>query len=125
MKKLLSTIYTFWLLSPIAAYGITPAQVGENACNATKDASGTPTAVGCDGRNLISDLFPNAIDVVIGVTAAVSVLMIVIGGLRYVLSGGDSAGIRSAKDTIIYAIVGLVISMLAFVIVRFVIGGIK
>lgn len=59
----------------------------------------------------------NTLLIVIG---AVSVIMILIGGLRYVLSGGDEAGTRSAKDTILYSVIGLVIALLAYVIVNFV-----
>ena len=51
---------------------------------------------------------------------AVSVLMIIIGGFRYVISGGDSNGIQGAKNTIIYALVGLVIVLFSQIIVRFV-----
>lgn len=58
--------------------------------------------------------------VIIFVTGGVSVLMIVIGGLRYVLSNGDPQGISSAKNTILYAIIGLVIALLAEAILRLV-----
>lgn len=53
---------------------------------------------------------------------AVSVIMVVVGGLRYVISGGNSASVGAAKNTILYAIVGLVIALLAYAIVNFVIG---
>lgn len=49
-------------------------------------------------------------------------IFILIGGIKYTLSGGDSAGLKSAKETITYAIVGLVIVLLAFGIVNFVTG---
>ena len=48
--------------------------------------------------------------------------MIIIGGFRYIISSGDSGQITSAKNTILYAIVGLVIVLFAQLIVRFVIG---
>ena len=59
----------------------------------------------------------NIFSVVVG---AVSVVMIIIGGFRYIISGGDSSGISGAKNTILYAIVGLVIVLFAQVIIRFV-----
>lgn len=59
----------------------------------------------------------NLLSVAIGVTA---VIMIIIGGFKYVTSGGDSSSISSAKQTILYAIIGLVIVALAQIIVVFV-----
>ena len=51
-----------------------------------------------------------------------AVIMIIWGGIRYVLSAGNSAALTSAKNTIIYAIIGLVIAILAYAIVNFVIN---
>ncbi len=59
----------------------------------------------------------NIFSVVVG---SVSVIMIIIGGFRYIISGGDSAGVTSAKNTILYAIVGLVIVLFSQAIIRFV-----
>ena len=56
---------------------------------------------------------------IIGVMA---VIMIIWGGIRYVLSAGNSAALTSAKNTIVYSIIGLVIAILAYAIVNFVIN---
>ena len=48
-------------------------------------------------------------------------IMLIIGGIRYVISGGDSKKVTDAKNTVLYAIIGLVIAFLAFAIVNFVI----
>lgn len=61
------------------------------------------------------------IDLLSAVVAAIAVIMIIIGGFKYVTSGGDSNGTKSAQNTILYAIVGLVVVALAQVIVKFVI----
>lgn len=53
----------------------------------------------------------------------VALVFIVIGGFRYVISGGDPQKVVQARNTIIYAIVGLIVAMSAFIIVRFIIGG--
>lgn len=83
-----------------------------------------PSALGCNNEVVFGKggIFNNGIAVLIGLIASVSVVMVVIGGLRYVLSGGDSSGIKSAKDTILYALIGLGVSLVAFLIVGFVIG---
>ena len=47
--------------------------------------------------------------------------MLIWGGIRYVLSGGDSGAVSSAKKTILYAVVGLIVAILAYAIVNFVI----
>ena len=54
------------------------------------------------------------------IIGAISVIMLIIGGIRYTVSGGDSAAVTSAKNTILYAIVGIIVALLAFAIVNFV-----
>ena len=83
--------------------------VDQTGC--TKDAQGSVST-------LVSTII-NILSLVVGVTA---VIMIIIGGFKYIISSGDSSNVTSAKNTILYAIVGLVIVALAQVIVRFVIG---
>lgn len=60
------------------------------------------------------------VTILIFIVGAVSILMIVVGGLRYVLSGGDEKAVAAAKNTIIFAIVGVVIAVAAYAIVNFV-----
>lgn len=54
-----------------------------------------------------------------------SVVMLIYGGFRYVVSGGDAKKVTDAKNTILYAIIGLIISLLSYAIVRFVIGAVS
>ncbi len=61
----------------------------------------------------------NLFSLVVGVVA---VIMIIIGGLKYITSGGDSGNITGAKNTILYAVIGLVVVALAQFIVKFVLG---
>lgn len=64
----------------------------------------------------------NIIGAVFIFTGAWATLFIVIGALRYAASNGDQGLITKAKDTILYAVIGLIVSMLAFTIVQFVLG---
>ena len=64
----------------------------------------------------------NIINTMIFVIGSIAVLMIVIGGLRYVLSGGDTGATKGAKDTILYAVIGLVVATMAYAIVNFVVS---
>jgi hypothetical protein len=77
------------------------------------------TAGTTDRLNSLLRQIINIFSIIVGVIA---VIMIIIGGLKYITSGGDSGNISGAKNTIIYALVGLVIVALAQFIVRFVLG---
>ncbi|MDQ3064759.1 MAG: pilin [bacterium] len=79
----------------------------------------TATSEGTTGiQSIVSDIV-NILSWVVGVVA---VIMIIIGGFKYITSGGNDSNVASAKNTILYAIIGLVIVALAQFIVRFVIG---
>ncbi len=65
-------------------------------------------------------IFKTITNVLLFILGAVSVIMIIIGGLRYVISGGNSTAVTAAKNTILYAIVGVIIALLAYAIVNFV-----
>lgn len=67
-------------------------------------------------------IFTTITNVMLFAVGAVSVIMVVIGGLRYVISGGNSGNITTAKNTILYAVIGLIISILAYALVNFVIS---
>jgi len=67
-------------------------------------------------------VFSTITDVLLYVLGAISVIMIIIGGLRYVISGGNSANVTAAKNTILYAIVGIIIAILSYAIINFVLA---
>lgn len=56
------------------------------------------------------------------IVGIVAVIMIVVGGFRYIISGGDASQVQAAKNTILYALVGVIIAILAYAIVNFVMG---
>jgi hypothetical protein len=65
-------------------------------------------------------IFRTITNVLLFILGAVSVIMIIIGGLRYVISGGNSSAVTAAKNTILYAIVGVIVALLAYAIINFV-----
>ncbi len=87
--------------------------------------TGGATAARGDGQtdNLFSEggIFQTVTNILLFLVGAISVIMLIIGGIRYVVSGGDQAAVTSAKNTILYAIVGIVVAFLAFAAVQFVI----
>jgi hypothetical protein len=70
----------------------------------------------------LNELITNVVNILSLIVGIVAVIMIVFGGFRYITSGGDSGNVSGAKNTILYAIVGLVIVALAQFIVRFVLS---
>ncbi len=84
------------------------------------------TGAGCPAQDKSTGKINGAIKTAINLFSLLvgfaSVIMIIVGGLKYVTSSGDSNNINSAKNTILYAIIGLVIVGLAQVIVRFVLS---
>ncbi len=62
----------------------------------------------------------NVLSVVFAIIGVIAVVMIVIGGVNYMTSQGDSQKIQKAKNTIMYGIIGMVVALLAFAIVQFV-----
>ncbi len=67
-------------------------------------------------------VFSKISSVLLFIVGAIAVIMIVIGGLRYVISGGDASQVQAAKNTILYALVGVIVAILAYAAVNFVIG---
>lgn len=66
-------------------------------------------------------IFKTITNVLLFIIGAISVIMLIIGGIRYVVSGGDAGAVTSAKNTILYAVVGIVVAILAYAVVNFVI----
>jgi hypothetical protein len=124
MKKIIIALLLVFNLTVVMAL---PATVF--AQNSNKDAVCEGVGLtgnggnGCDSGsssgsvNSTIKIIINLFSFVVGVVA---VIMIIIGGFKYVTSTGDSAKISSAKDTILYAVIGLVVVALSQVIVRFV-----
>jgi len=98
-------------LAPLAGAEATPIQSGADSA---KGAGQTTDLFGQAG------VFQTITNVLLFVLGAISVIMIIIGGIRYVLSGGNATAVTAAKNTILYAIVGVIVALLAYAIVNFV-----
>lgn len=102
------------LLMPVPLLAQTPKDA---ACEGLELTGGSCAGGASTDVNSILSTVINIFSLIVGVTA---VIMIIVAGLRYITSGGDSANTKAARDTILYAVIGLVIVALAQVIVRFV-----
>jgi len=106
--------------------------IGQSLCagaNLDYSAINNPGACGTaqiesSGMQLNS-LVTSVISLLSWAIGVVAVFMIIVGGFKYITSGGDTAGVTAAKNTILYAIIGLVIVALAQVIVKFILGRIS
>jgi multidrug transporter EmrE-like cation transporter len=70
-------------------------------------------------------VFQTVANTLIFLVGAIAVLFLIIGGLRYVISNGDSKAVEGAKNTILYAIVGIVVAVISFALVSFVITSLQ
>ena len=97
------------------------------AASCTEAEKGMALAGGCTGTAApkLEDTVKNIINAVLYVVGILAVVMVIIGGVKYTTSGGDQSAVTSAKNTILYGIIGLVIAILAYAIVNFVIGRIS
>lgn len=93
----------------------------EQACAALTNGSATPSSCSSApaGEPSVNGIVALAINIFSWVVGIIAVIMLIVGGLKYITSSGDSSNVNSAKNTILYAVVGLVIVALAQVIVRF------
>lgn len=99
------------------------AQCDQNSVGGGVNCAGNATT----GGTLFgaSGIVTNVINTMIFVTGIVAVVFIIIGGIRYIVSQGDEKSINGAKNTVLYAVIGLIIAILAFAIVNFVLNGLR
>jgi hypothetical protein len=74
-----------------------------------------------EGSPELADQIRIVVNILLFILGAIAVVMIIIGGIRYATSNGDSSQIKTAKDTILYAVIGLIVAILAYAIVDWVI----
>lgn len=128
IKALLVTIGSIVaLLVPVLATAPVSAQadIRSNLC-AGVELNATAQGVNCAkngdtnaGLNSIIKLVINLFSIVVGFIA---IVMMIYGGFKYITSSGDSGNVTAAKNTIMYALIGLVVVALAQLIVRFVLA---
>jgi hypothetical protein len=131
IAKLLTTSTIFLAgflgLSPVLAGAIDCATCsGQSDLNSSQAiecgsscASGSNQTTG-QAENNINNTIKNLINLLSVVVGIVAVIMIILAGFRYITSGGKQESVASAKNALLYAIIGLVIVALAQIIVRFV-----
>lgn len=124
MKRLVAIVMGAFAVIVLGAANVSPAMALdplEEGCKGT--ASNSPICDETkDAEKNTNEFIQNIISTLLFVLGIIAVIVIIIGGIRYATSGGDSSQISSAKDTILYAVIGLIVAILAYAIVNFVIG---
>lgn len=123
MKKSIKMALAGLLLVPVVGFGVVAAQ-GDVVSAATTLSGGLEAAKGTDVPGTISTdqngTVQKVINFMLYVVGILSVVMLIWGGIRYTTSAGDAGKVTSAKNTILYALIGLVVAVLAYAIVQFV-----
>lgn len=108
------------MLGVVAGASLLPATTGY-AVDPSGEIKDGVNAAGGKGQDGLRVQVKNVVNVLLFILGIIAVIMIIIGGIRYSTSGGDSTQITAAKNTILYSIVGLIVAILAYAIVNFVI----
>ncbi len=131
ITKLKRIALTFAAVFALAAPALVPAsvyadEISSGLCAGSNlDLSTAGSGSGCtvpDANSSFGSLLKKIINIFSMIVGVIAVVMIIIGGLKYITSGGESSNVSGAKNTIIYAIVGLIIVALAQFIVHFVLS---
>lgn len=108
---------------PVAVHACSSAIASGVAAGASTASGGT---VDCSNTNVnntnIAQVARDIVNIFSIVVGGVAIIMIIYGGFRYITSGGDTNRVSGAKNTLIYAIIGLIIVALAQLIVHFVLS---
>ena len=120
-KNIIMTGLTLILSATMLVFVGVPVQA--ESCGSAKQcitdgltASGTSTT-----PNSFSSVLTTVTNILLFLMGAISVIMIIVGGIRYATSQGDQTQMQSAKNTILYAVIGVVVAIAAYAIVSFVI----
>ncbi len=84
--------------------------------------NGVNTAMPTGAPDNLTTIFQRVINTTIFLIGAIAVLMLIIGGIRYVTAAGSPDRVKGAQNTILYAIIGVIIAIIAFAAVNFIIS---
>jgi len=111
------------LSAPVFAQNDAQTQINNGLCAGSNlqftENPGQCSTAGSDATDRINSIVHTIVNLLSAIVGIVAVIMIIIGGFRYVTSGGNDTSVTSAKNTILYAVIGLVVVALAQLIVRF------
>lgn len=121
MKQIKRTIMAFALLLGVGLFLAPTTPVGaanpiDAACSSNQDSTI------CNQETQIGPLITTVINVLLFIIGLIAVIMLIMGGILYATSAGDPGAVTKAKNTILYAIIGLAVAFFAYAIVNWVIA---
>ena len=123
MKRFITTITaSVFVIATLLVTGVAPNAAAQGAAQSGAEAArgtGVPSTLFGD-----AGIVTTVTNVLLFIVGALAVIMIIWGGIRYATSAGNAANVTAAKNTILYAIVGLIIAFLAFAAVNWILGAI-
>lgn len=112
------------VLVPMGVHATATQDILHKACTygatfsgCTSGGQGIDTPGGANNTTFLQDL----VNTFLFAAGLIAVIFLIIGGIRYITSTGDSSRIKAAKDTILYAIIGLIVAILALPIANYVV----
>ena len=112
------------VLSPALVHAAPSISGGLNCGSSLKftDSTSGCSNPGSDATTRINNIITLIINIFSVVVGIIAVIMIIVGGIRFILSGGDSTATGNARNTVLYAVVGLIVVALAQILVRYVLA---
>lgn len=122
MKKIKQIMVVLALLLGLGGTILAAPAVG--AVNVFDQCGSNADAAVCKAQNEdnATSMITIVINILLFVIGIIAVIMIIVGGIRYTLSNGNASSTKEAKDTILYAVIGLIVAMMAYAIVNFVVA---
>lgn len=122
MKNTLIAVAVAGLISAAALVGLGPVFASTADASSARDRLlDGADATGKPGSNNLETSITDVTNVLLFVIGAIAVIVIIYGGIKFVTSDGDASKIKGARETILYAVVGIVIALIAYAIVRWVV----
>jgi Type IV secretion system pilin len=125
IKITMLTVVTSVTLGLVALLAVAPSvsaagsSFQQAACNGVAQVGGN----GCStGQSTVSNLMTIAINIISLAAGFIAVVMIIVSGIKFMTAQGDSSGVASARQSLIYALIGIVVAAIGQILVQFVIG---
>ena len=124
MKKTIKAMILGLLMVPVLALSMPAITSAETTDEITKGVNAVNTSTTClfTSASCPEGIFTKIINTALFIIGVLSVIMLIYGGIRYTISAGDSKQVEAAKNTILYAIIGIIVALLAGAIVNFVLS---
>lgn len=116
--KIVLASFAVAFLGALSLAPVAPAAAIDPLADACKNNGGS--AICKNDNEKADDLIDTIVDVLLYIVGILAVIMIIVGGIMYTISGGDAGKVTKAKNTLTYAIVGLVVAFIAFALVNWV-----